>query len=184
MKFTHNYEESFFPRNRINCRICPLLSFCHPLASLLRSHPFANLLLSVLDFNLRLSPIQIIRRNCPGRLISLWVSPQILGYRGSTRETGLIKSLTCWPKVDGLRRKDNWRALGIFLPPMPKNFICCYSCLIILRIFKVSKARTTEVGIYKRKQDSKKTRKQELDQESDQENKNSTKKKNLSFILL
>ena len=28
-----------------------------------------------------------------------------------------------------------------------------------------------EVGIYKRKQESKKTRKQELDQESDQENK-------------
>ena len=95
MKFTHNYEEFFFPRNRINCRICPLLSLCHPLASLLRSHPFPNLLLSVLDFNLRLSPIQIIRRNCPGRLISLWVSPQILGYRGSTRETGLIKSLAC-----------------------------------------------------------------------------------------
>ena len=36
----------------------------------------------------------------------------------------------------------------------------------------------SEVGIYKRKQESKKTRKQELDQESDkkkQENKNSTK---------
>ena len=29
----------------------------------------------------------------------------------------------------------------------------------------------TEVGIYKRKQESKKTRKQELDQESDQEKK-------------
>ena len=32
------------------------------------------------------------------------------------------------------------------------------------------------LGIYKRKQESKTTRKQELDQESDQENKNSTKK--------
>ena len=30
----------------------------------------------------------------------------------------------------------------------------------------------TEVGIYKRKQEGKKTRKQELDQESDQEKKN------------
>ena len=43
----------------------------------------------------------------------------------------------------------------------------------ILRIFK-----RPESGIYKRKQKSKKTRKQELDQESDQE-----KKKKLSFFL-
>ena len=33
-----------------------------------------------------------------------------------------------------------------------------------------------EVGIYKRKQESKNTRKQELDQESDQENKKKRKK--------
>ena len=36
-----------------------------------------------------------------------------------------------------------------------------------------------EVGIYKRKQESKKTRKQELDQESDQENKKTRKKQEL-----
>ena len=34
---------------------------------------------------------------------------------------------------------------------------------------KVTVIRFSEVGIYKRKQESKKTRKQELDQESDQE---------------
>ena len=41
---------------------------------------------------------------------------------------------------------------------------------------------TSEVGIYKRKQESKKTRKQELDQESDQENKK--KRKIILFFLL
>ena len=37
----------------------------------------------------------------------------------------------------------------------------------------------SEVGIYKRKQESKKTRKQELDQESDQENKKKKKENTL-----
>ena len=40
--------------------------------------------------------------------------------------------------------------------------------------------KETEAGIYKRKQESKKTGKQELDQESDQENKK--KKKAFSFF--
>ena len=40
----------------------------------------------------------------------------------------------------------------------------------IIAVF-VNMMSQTEVGIYKRKQKSKKTRKQELDQESDQENK-------------
>ena len=43
-----------------------------------------------------------------------------------------------------------------------------------------------EVGIYKRKQESKKTRKKrikELDQESDQENKKTTKKKEKNFFF-
>ena len=40
----------------------------------------------------------------------------------------------------------------------------------------------SEVGIYKRKQGSKKTRKKELDQESDQENKKTTKKKRKIFL--
>ena len=37
------------------------------------------------------------------------------------------------------------------------------------------------MGIYKRKQESKKTRKKELDQDSDQENKETTKKKRKNF---
>ena len=43
---------------------------------------------------------------------------------------------------------------------------------------ELNNATRPEVGIYKRKQESKKTRKQELDQESDQE-----KKEVFSFFL-
>ena len=43
-------------------------------------------------------------------------------------------------------------------------------------------ANSPEVGIYKRKQESKKTRKQELDQESDKEKKKKKERKH-AFLL-
>ena len=49
-----------------------------------------------------------------------------------------------------------------------RQFSECTPKIIILMTV-IHTAPNTEVGIYKRKQESKKTRKQELDQESDQE---------------
>ena len=43
-------------------------------------------------------------------------------------------------------------------------------------MIQVWRSHVPEVGIYKRKQESKKTRNQELDQESDQENKKTREK--------
>ena len=50
--------------------------------------------------------------------------------------------------------------------------MCFYPIFVYYHLYLAS----TEVGVYKRKQESKKTRKQELDEECDQENKRKKKK--------
>ena len=55
------------------------------------------------------------------------------------------------------------------------------TCLldIVFYLFYLGLQLCTEVGIYKRKQESKKIRKQELDQESDEESKKKERKQDL-----
>ena len=53
--------------------------------------------------------------------------------------------------------------------PVDADLDCSFGRLIINPLYVGSIVLNSEVGIYKRKQESMKTRKQELDQESDQE---------------
>ena len=58
--------------------------------------------------------------------------------------------------------------------PVDAGLYSSFGQLIINPLYVGSIVLNSEVGIYKRKQESMKTRKQELDQESDQEKKTRT----------
>ena len=67
-------------------------------------------------------------------------------------------------------------AVDVCRPRTSFQLVCTSNVLLVLICsFSELTLWSSEVGIYKRKQESKKTRKQEIDQESDHENKKKRK---------